>query len=223
MNLNICIQITLFPNFHNKIVLFIYFFIHFCQTAVKSGIESWQPLLSQPTYLTYLTYPTYLTYLTYLPYITYLPNLFKTPDTLDCFSCNREARNLTLVRKLDIARTFYRGVVGAVLASGATPTPHTTGRSLLTTGFFKIAISPWTLNYKDTNPTCRLFWCLIEFIDCRYIPSCWYFQPLLWTVAPLPSLWVLTSATPPPFPKKTYITVYTDSVWLWVGGCWVVL
>jgi hypothetical protein len=40
---------------------------------------------------------------------------------------------LTLVRKLDIARTFYRGVVGAVLASGATPTPHTTGRSLITT------------------------------------------------------------------------------------------
>jgi hypothetical protein len=37
-------------------------------------VESWQPLLSQPTflpYLTYLTYPSYLTYLTYLTYRTY--------------------------------------------------------------------------------------------------------------------------------------------------------
>ncbi len=34
---------------------------------------------------------------------------------------------MSLARKLDIARTFYRGVVGAVLPSGATPTPHTTG------------------------------------------------------------------------------------------------
>jgi hypothetical protein len=41
--------------------------------------------------------------------------------------CDREARSLSLARKLDIARTFYRGVVGAVLPSGATPTPHTTG------------------------------------------------------------------------------------------------
>ncbi len=26
-------------------------------------------------------------------------------------------------------------------------------------------------NYKDTNPKCRLYWCLIEFTDWRYIQS----------------------------------------------------
>jgi hypothetical protein len=30
-------------------------------------------------------------------------------------------------------------------------------------------------NYKDTK--CRLYWCLIEFIDWRYSQSCWYFRP----------------------------------------------
>ncbi len=34
----------------------------------------------------------------------------------------------------------------------------------------------------------RLYWCLIKFIDRRHSQSCWYFRPLLWTVAPLPSL-----------------------------------
>ena len=33
-------------------------------------------------------------------------------------------RNLSLSRKLDIARTFYRTVVGAVLPSSAAPSPH---------------------------------------------------------------------------------------------------
>jgi hypothetical protein len=42
---------------------------------------------------------------------------------------------------------------------------------------------------KTPNPKCCLYWCLIEFIDWRYSQSCWYFRPLLWTVAPLPSLW----------------------------------
>jgi hypothetical protein len=60
MNLNNCIQIKLFPNFHNKIVHL--FFRHFCYTAVKSGKEL-AKLLSQPNFLTYLTYPTYITYL----------------------------------------------------------------------------------------------------------------------------------------------------------------
>ncbi len=49
MNLNICIQIQLFPNFHNKI-----------------------------TYVTYFTPLTYLTYLIYLTYLPNLPILFKT-------------------------------------------------------------------------------------------------------------------------------------------------
>ncbi len=35
-------------------------------------------------------------------------------------------------------------------------------------------------NYKikTPNPKCRLYWCLIEFIDWRYSPSCYYFRPL---------------------------------------------
>ncbi len=34
---------------------------------------------------------------------------------------------------------------------------------------------------KTPSPICRLYWCLIEFIDWRYSQSCWYFRPLLWT------------------------------------------
>jgi hypothetical protein len=33
-------------------------------------------------------------------------------------------------------------------------------------------------NYEEPNPKCRLYWCLIEFVDWRYTHSCWYFQPL---------------------------------------------
>jgi hypothetical protein len=35
------------------------------------------------------------------------------------------------------------------------------------------------LTIKTPNPKCRLYWCLIEFIDWRYSQSCWYFRPLL--------------------------------------------
>ncbi len=38
---------------------------------------------------------------------------------------------------------------------------------------------------KTQIPKCRLYWCLIEFIDWRYSQSLWYFRPLLWTSAPL--------------------------------------
>ncbi len=69
---------------------------------------------------------------------------------------------------------------------------------------------------KTQHPKCRLYWCLMKFIDWRYSQSCWYFRPLLWTVAPLPSLW---PPPPPPLPKVN--VQYTDSVWLW-GGPWVV-
>ncbi len=31
---------------------------------------------------------------------------------------------------------------------------------------------------KTQNPKCRLYWCLVEFIDWRYSQSCWYFRPL---------------------------------------------
>ncbi len=32
---------------------------------------------------------------------------------------------------------------------------------------------------KTPNPKCRLYWCLIEFIDWRPSQSCWYFRPIL--------------------------------------------
>ncbi len=70
---------------------------------------------------------------------------------------------------------------------------------------------------KTKNPKCRLYWCLIEFIDWRYSESCWYFRPFLETVAPLSSLW-----SPPPLPKVN--VYYTDSVCCGGGGgCLVVL
>ncbi len=66
---------------------------------------------------------------------------------------------------------------------------------------------------KTQNPKCRLYWCLIEFIDWRYSQTCWYFRPFLWTVAPLRTF-SLTSPTPPPLPKVNV----QYSVWLWGGG-----
>ncbi len=70
-------------------------------------------------------------------------------------------------------------------------------------------------NYKDTNPKCRLYWCLIEFIDWRYSQSCWYFRLLLWTVAPLPSLW----PTPPlPILPKVNIQYCEYKQWVAVEG-----
>ena len=36
----------------------------------------------------------------------------------------KDSRSLSLARRLDISRTFYRTVVGAVLPSCATPSPH---------------------------------------------------------------------------------------------------
>jgi hypothetical protein len=40
------------------------------------------------------------------------------------------------------------------------------------------------ISIMSPNPKCRLYLCLIEFIDFidwRYSQSCWYFRPLLWT------------------------------------------
>ncbi len=61
---------------------------------------------------------------------------------------------------------------------------------------------------RTPNPKCRLYWRLIEFMDWRYSHSCWYFRSLLWTVAPLPSLW-----PPPPHPPSR----------MWGGWAWGVL
>ncbi len=32
---------------------------------------------------------------------------------------------------------------------------------------------------RTPNPKCRLYWCLIEFIDWRYNQSSWYFRSFL--------------------------------------------
>jgi hypothetical protein len=58
-----------------------------------------------------------------------------------------------------------------------------------------------TMDYitlKTPNPKCRLYWCLIGFLDWRYSQSCWYFRLALWTIAPI--TFSLVSYTPPPFP-----------------------
>ncbi len=51
---------------------------------------------------------------------------------------------------------------------------------------------------KTPDLKCRLYSCLIEFIDWRYSQACLYFRPALWTIAPLSSLWL--DLDPPPFP-----------------------
>ncbi len=78
--------------------------------------------------------------------------------------------------------------------------------SLLTPCRYKITI-------ETSNPKCRLYWCLIEFINWRYSQSCWYFQTALWTIAPLPSL-----VSSPPLACVNKYTVYTYIVWKGGGG-----
>ncbi len=73
------------------------------------------------------------------------------------------------------------------------------------------------ITIKTPNPNCRLYWCLIEFVDWRYSQSCWYFRPLLWTSA----LHWLTF--PPPLPcvnkwmgsgcVESIYRSYTLSIW----------
>ncbi len=54
------------------------------------------------------------------------------------------------------------------------------------------------ITIRTPNPKCRLYWCLIEFIDWRYSQSFWYFRPLLWISAPL--TFSLVHLPPPPLP-----------------------
>ncbi len=70
-------------------------------------------------------------------------------------------------------------------------------------------------NYKDTKTKCRLYWCLIEFIDWRDSHSYWYFRPSFVNYCPSNFLFSLPPPPLPPFPKSK---VYTDSVWLGGGG-----
>jgi hypothetical protein len=68
----------------------------------------------------------------------------------------------------------------------------------------KIRESIDQMTKKAPNPKCRLYWCLIEFIDRRYSQSCWYFRPALWTFSPLTFSLV---NSPPPFPVWIFIPV----------------
>jgi hypothetical protein len=60
------------------------------------------------------------------------------------------------------------------------------------------------ISIKTPNPKCRLYWCLIEFMDWRYSQT--PFRPLLWTSAPL--TFSLVPPPPPLFP-----------VWISTGVC----
>ncbi len=73
------------------------------------------------------------------------------------------------------------------------------------------------LTVKTPSPKCRPYSVsyLIKFIDWRYNQSRWHFRPALWTITPLPSLWLLL---PPPFPRVNKYTVHTYTVRKEGGG-----
>jgi hypothetical protein len=60
------------------------------------------------------------------------------------------------------------------------------------------------ISIKTPNPKCRLYWCLIEFIEWRFSQSCWYFRPLLLTSAPLTFSLVRLPPSPPPLCVNKY-------------------
>jgi hypothetical protein len=98
------------------------------------------------------------------------------------------------------------------------------------------------MNYKDTKPYMSAFlsfdlltdfaaFCLTDFIDWRYINSCFVFSTQLVTVAPMeegtvlylctvaPLLYLLSDLLPPPpLPNVQYIQTVCDSGG-GVGGC----
>ncbi len=75
---------------------------------------------------------------------------------------------------------------------------------------------PLPIMDRGVIPQCRLYWCFIKFIDWRYSQSCWYFRPLLWTVAPLLFLW---PPLPLPPPSQSKHTVYRQCVAVGVLSC----
>ncbi len=66
--------------------------------------------------------------------------------------------------------------------------------------FVNVSVYPMDLVItKTSNPKCRLYWCLIEFLYWRYSQSCCYFRPALWTTAPITFSLV---SSPPPHPPS---------------------
>jgi hypothetical protein len=72
-----------------------------------------------------------------------------------------------------------------------------------TAGKSRIRIRIWNTasmdegTIKTPRRKCRLYWCLIEFIDWKYSQSCWYFRPALCSIAPLTSSLVSSPPSPP--------------------------
>ncbi len=58
------------------------------------------------------------------------------------------------------------------------------------------------ITQETPNSKCRLYWCLIEFIDWRYSQACWYFRPALWSIAPLTFSLVSSPLSPLPCLNK---------------------
>jgi hypothetical protein len=70
--------------------------------------------------------------------------------------------------------------------------------------------------YNDTKTKCRLYWCLIEFIDWRYSQSCRYFRPSFANCWPSN---ILSGSPPTPLPpSQSQNKVYRDGVCLGGGG-----
>ncbi len=76
------------------------------------------------------------------------------------------------------------------------------------------------INYKNTETKCLLYWCLIEFIDCRYSQSYWYFRTSIVNFCPYYLLQLHLPHTSPS--SQSQSIVWTDSV-RGGGRCWVVL
>ncbi len=77
------------------------------------------------------------------------------------------------------------------------------------------------ITIKTPNPKCRLYWCLIDFIDWKYSQSCCYFRPALRSIAPL-TFSLVGSPTLPLFPVwiSTYTVVFTRLQCVRGGGVW---
>jgi hypothetical protein len=67
---------------------------------------------------------------------------------------------------------------------------------------------------KTQNSKCRLYWCLIEFMDWRYSSHVGIFDPF----CELLLLYLSLTSHTPPSPSHSKRTVYTDSVAVGGGG-----
>ena len=92
----------------------------------------------------------------------------------------KDTRVMTLARRLDIIRTFYRTVVGAVLPSSATPSPHVLemGGALLPDHsphtkvifFSRVANTIFMLYFQCKHPVSEVFSCS-EYHKCLALQS----------------------------------------------------